>query len=162
MARLKRLASSLLLAAGVVLVFAGLNAMLGFNLGSTLASVAVIAALLYAGTTWFAPGPPSIASAGGETVIVFDRSLHVTAGATPGTPLLTRFPAAIRDELETRCRAALRGEHSHFLCEIGGRRVAFDVAPVQTMAGAGLYGVLIVGSGTPVPAAAARPVTTVA
>jgi hypothetical protein len=162
MARVKRLASSLLLAVGIVLVFAGLNAALGFSLGGMIASVAAIATLLYAGAVWFGPPPPTLAPAGGELVIVFDRSLHIVAGATPGAPLLHQFPAAMRDAVEPHCRAALAGDHSHFACEFGGRHMEFEVAPVQMMGGAVLYGVLIAGSGTPVPAATRRPVTTVA
>jgi hypothetical protein len=162
MARVTRLASSLLLAAGIVLVFVGLTAALGFTVGAMVASVAAIATLLYAGTVWFGPAPPALMPSGAETVIVFDRSLHLVAGATPGTSLLSQFPAALRETVEAHCRAALAGEHSHFSCEIGGRHLTFDVAPIQTIAGAVLYGVLITGAGTAVPAAAQRPLTTVA
>lgn len=162
MARVKRLASSLLLATGIVLVFAGLSAALGFSVAGMVASVAAIATLLYVGAAWFAPPPPAVAPAGSETVIVFDRSLHIAAGATPGTPLLSQFPQALRAEIEAHCRAALRGEHSHFVCEVGGRRVAFDVGPVQTIAGAVLYGVLITGTGARVAALTPQPLTTVA
>ncbi len=162
MTRVRRLASSLLLATGIALVFAGISAALGFGASGLVAGIGVIAALLYAGAVWFGPAPPAVAPAGGERVIVFDRSLHIVSGATPGTPLLPQFPAAMREELEVHCRAALRGEHSHFRCEIGGRQVAFDVAPVQTAPGAVLYGVLIVGSGVRVPVPAHQPATTVA
>lgn len=162
MARFKRLASSLLLATGIVLVFAGLSAALGFTAGGLIASVAAIATLLYAGAVWFGPTPPALAPSGAETVVVFDRSLHIVAGATPGAPLLHQFPAALRDTVEAHCRAALAGEHGHFGCEIGGRRLTFDVAPIQMMGGAVLYGVLITGAGTAVPATAQRPLTTVA
>ena len=162
MARVKRLASSLLLATLIVLVFAGLSGALGFSVTGMVASVAAIATLLYVGTVWLAPPPPTVAPSGSETVIVFDRSLHIAAGATPGTPLLSQFPAALRDEVEAHCRAALRGEHSHFVCEVGGRRVAFDVGPVQTTAGAVLYGVLITDAGARVAARTPQPVTTVA
>ncbi|HEX6974634.1 MAG TPA: hypothetical protein VF147_09540 [Vicinamibacterales bacterium] len=162
MARVKRLASSLLLATGIVLVFGGLTAALGFTPGGMIASVAVIAALLYAGAVWFGPAPPALAPAGAETVIVFDRSLHIAAGATPGTPLLSQFPAELRETIEAHCRAALAGEHSHFSAEIAGHYVAFDVAPIQTVAGAVFYGVLITGAGSAVPAVTPRPLTTVA
>ena len=162
MARVKRLASSLLLATLIVLVFAGLSGALGFSVTGMVASVAAIATLLYVGAVWLAPPPPTVAPSGSETVIVFDRSLHIAAGATPGTPLLSQFPAALRDEVEAHCRAALRGEHSHFVCEVGGRRVAFDVGPVQTTAGAVLYGVLITDAGARVVARTPQPVTTVA
>jgi hypothetical protein len=162
MTRVKRLASSLLLAAGIVVVFAGLSAALGFTVAGIAASIAAIATLLYVGAVWFGPPPAALAPAGAETVIVFDRSLHIAAGATPGTPLLTQFPAPLRDTVEAHCRAALRGEHSHFACEIGGRRIAFDVGPVQTIGGAVLYGVLITGSGMRVDAVTPEPLTTVA
>lgn len=162
MARVKRLASSLLLATGIVLVFAGLSAALGSTVAGMVASVAAIATLLYAGAVWFGPAPPALAPPGAETVIVFDRSLHIAAGATPGAPLLNQFPASMRDAVEARCRAALDGQHSHFTCEMAGRQVAVEVAPIQTMGGAVLYGVLIAGSVSRVPAGAPRPLTTVA
>ena len=163
MPRVKRLASSLLLASGIALVFAGLSAALGFTVGGMLASIVAIATLLFAAGVWFGAAPPGVvAVAGAEKVIVFDRSLHVAAGAAPGAPLLSQFPAAIRPELEVACRAALRGEHSHVAFEYGGRRITLDVAPVQAIAGAVLYGVVIAGAGTPAAAVAERPLTTVA
>ena len=162
MAMVKRFASSLLLACGVVLVFAGLSTALGFTLPGMLAAVAAIAALLYAGGAWFGAPPIALAPAGSETVIVFDRSLHVAAGRSPGVPLLSQFPEPLRPEIEIRCRAALRGEHTHFVCDHAGARIAFDVAPVQSIQGMVLYGVLITGSTARVPSVAARPLTTVA
>jgi hypothetical protein len=162
MADVKRLASSVLLAAGIVLVFAGLSASLGFTVGGMVASIALIAALLYAGGSWFGAAPPAIAVAGADRVLVFDRTLHIAAGAAPGTPLLSQFPEPLRPEIEVRCRAALGGEHSHFACEHGGRRIQFEIAPVQPMAGAVLYGILIAGTGAPLAAVASRPLTTVA
>jgi hypothetical protein len=158
----KRLASSLLLAAGIVLVFMGLNTALGFTVIGMLASVVAIAALLYAGGVWFGGAPSVVAPAGAEKVIVFDRGLRIAAGAAPGAPLLIQFPEPMRAEIETHCRAALRGQHSHFTCEHAGKRVFFDVAPVQSVAGLVLYGVLITGSGTAVAAVAPAPLTTVA
>ena len=55
MTDIKRLASSVLLGLGVLLVFFGLNAALGFTRGGAIASLAVIGALLYSGAVWFAP-----------------------------------------------------------------------------------------------------------
>ena len=159
----KRLASSVLLAGGIVFVFAGLSAALGFTAAGMLASIAAIAALLYAGGAWFGGAPPSLATAGGlETVIVFDRSLTIAAGATPGTPLLSHFPEPLRPEIETACRLALRGEHTHFDCDHAGARISFDISPVQSISGMVLYGVLIAGSGVRVAAATAAPIATVA
>jgi hypothetical protein len=114
---IKRAASSILLASGVVLVFVGLTAALGFGTGFMLASIAVIAALLYAGGLWFGGASARLAPAGAETVIVFDRSLRVAAGAAPGTSILSQFPEPLRPEIEVRCRLALKGEHTHFDCE---------------------------------------------
>jgi hypothetical protein len=159
----KRAASSLLLACGIVFVFAGLSAVLGFSVVAIIASIASIAMLLYAAGLWFGATPTPLVPAGSETVIVFDRSLRVAAGAAPGTPLLSRFPEPLRPEIEMRCRLALKGEHTHFDCEHAGARFSFDIAPVQSIHGMVLYGVLIAGSGVRVPAAAARaPLTTVA
>jgi hypothetical protein len=153
---LKRLTSSVLLAGGIVFVFVGLSAALGFTGAGMAASLAAIAALLYAGGTWFGSAPLSLATAGGsETVLVFDRSLRIAAGATPGTPLLSHFPEPLRAQIETACRLALRGEHTHFEGQHGSARVFFDISPVQSISGMVLYGVLITGSGLRAPAAAA-------
>jgi hypothetical protein len=155
----KRAASSLLLAGGVVLVFVGLSAALGSGVVGAVASIAVIATLLYAGGVWFGGVPAPFAAVGGgpEAVIVFDRSLRVAAGAAPGTSLLSQFPQPLRAELEMRCRRALQGEHTHFDCEHGGARISFDISPVQSIAGLVLYGVLITSSGLAVPAPAGAP-----
>ena len=159
----KRVASLVLLAGGIVFVFTGLSAALGFTTAGMLASIAAIAALLYAGGIWFGGAPAKFAPAEGlETVIVFDRSLRIAAGATPGTPLLTHFPEPLRPEIETACRLALRGEHIHFNCEHAGARIHFDISPVQSINGIVLYGVLIAGSGVRVPAATGSPLATVA
>ena len=156
-AAFKRAASSLLLAGGIVFVFAGLSTALGFGREGILASVAVIAALLYAGGVWFGGTPAILAPAGGETVMVFDRSLRITAGAAPGTALLSKFPEPLRPEIEMRCRLALQGEHTHFDCEHAGARLSFDISPVHTIHGMVLYGVLITGSGLRAPAISTAP-----
>ncbi len=158
----KRFTASVLLACGVVLVFTGLSTAMGFSVASVLISIAAIAALLYAGGTWFGGSPAPMAAAGGEVVIVFDRSLKVTAGASPGTSLLLQFPEPLRPEIEMRCQLALRGEHTHFECEHGGARISFDIGPAQSIQGIVMYGVLISGSGAAVPAATAAPLPTVA
>ena len=157
----KRVATSLLLACGIVLVFAGLSAALGSTIHAMLASVAVIATLLYAGAVWFGTHPVHV-GAGGETIIVFDRALRVAAGATPGVSLLSQFPEPMRPEIEVRCRAALTGEHTHFVCVHAGGRVAFEIGPVQSSHGIVLYGVLISGAAVRVPSVSPSPVTTTA
>jgi hypothetical protein len=158
----KRAISSVLLACGIVLVFLGLSAALGFSPAAMVASVAAIAALLYAGGTWFGGAPAQLTTAGAERVIVFDRLLQIVSGAAPGEALLSQFPAPLRPELEVRCRMALRGEHTHFSCEHAGVRVVFDISPVQTVDETVVYGVVISGQGMPIPAATTAPATTVA
>jgi hypothetical protein len=156
----KRLASSSLLLFGIVLVFVGMSTALGFTSGGMLASIAAIGALLYAGGVWFAP--PAVVASGSESVFVFDRSLRLAAGGAPGISVLSQFPEAIQPEIGARCRAALRGESTHFLCEHAGKHLAFDVAPVHHSSGVVMYGVLVCGSGAPVAALASAQVATTA
>jgi len=158
----KRALSSVLLACGIVLVFFGLSTALGFTPGAMIAGVAAIAALLYAGGTWFGEAPAQLSAPGADTVIVFDRLLRVANGTGAGASLLSQFPSAIRPELEMRCQMALRGEHTYFSCEHDGTRIAFDISPVHTVNGAVLYGVVVAGQGKPLPAIASAPLTTVA
>jgi hypothetical protein len=144
------------------MVLTGLTTALGSTLVGALVSTALVAALFYAGAIWFGGGSVNLAAPGADLVIVFDRSLKITAGPAPGSLVVTQFPDALRSEIEMRCRLALRGEHTHFECEHGGSRRAFDISPIQSIQGVVIYGVLISGSGTLAPAAAPAPVTTVA
>jgi hypothetical protein len=159
MGALKRLAPSLLLAAGLLVVFAGMTAALGFSVSGAIASVAVIGALLYAGGLWFGGPGTRFAPAGAETVIVFDRSLRVAAGPFPGTSLLLQFPDPLRPEIEMRCRLALHGEHTHFDCEHAGARISFDISPVQNVGSAVIYGALVTGGFATAPATAYKSAT---
>jgi hypothetical protein len=145
MGSLKRAFSSLLLAGGIVLILVGLIAAIGMTTTGVVASIALVAALLYAGGLWFGGGSPVISAPGADIVLVFDRSLAIAAGPAPGTSVMTQFPAPLRPEIEMRCRLALRGEHTHFECEQGGARLAFDIAPIQSIQGVVNYGVLISG-----------------
>ena len=158
----RRTFSSILLAGGIVIIVAGLSAAFGFTTGGVVASVVVVATLLYAGGLWFGGTTHHIAAPGADIVIVFDRSLKITAGPGPGTTVMMQFPEPLRPEIEMRCRLALRGEHTHFECEHGGARLAFDIAPIQSIQGVVMYGVLISGSGIIAPATAPAPLTTVA
>jgi hypothetical protein len=162
MNHVKRALSSVLLACGIVLVFFGLSTALGFTLGGVIASVAAIAALLYAGGVWFGDSPAQLTTPGADTVIVFDRLLKIAAGPASGSSLLAQFPEPVRPELEMRCQLALRGEHTHFSCEHNGARISFDISPVQTVNGVVLYGVVVAGQGRPMPAVTPAPLTTVA
>jgi hypothetical protein len=162
MKHVKRALSSVLLACGIVVVFVGLSTALGFTPAGMIASVAAIAALLYAGGTWFGASPAQLTTPGADTVIVFDRLLRVAAGPGVGASLLARFPLPIRPELEMRCEMALRGEHTHFSCEHNGARLFFDISPIQSVNGVVLYGVVVAGQGKPMPAVTPAPLTTVA
>ena len=162
MRSVKRALSSVLLACGIVLVFVEWSTVVGSTPASVVVSVAAIAALLYAGTAWFGSASGQFSAPGANTVMVFDRLLHVVSGPATGGSLLAQFPAAIRPELEMRCRMALHGEHTHFSYDHAGTRVTIDIAPVRTAGGVVLFGVLIAGQGRPIVVASARPVTTVA
>ena len=158
----KRALSSLLLAGGIVAILAGLISAFGVTVNGVVASIALVAALLYAGSLWFGGASTTMAAPGAEVVIVFDRLLTITAGPNPGTAVMTQFPEALRSEIEMRCRLALGGEHTHFECEHAGARLAFDISPIQSIQGVVMYGALISGSGLAAPAAAPAPATTVA
>jgi hypothetical protein len=127
-----------------------------------IASMAAIAALLYAGGVWFGDTPAQLTAPGADTIIVFDRQLRVASGKAVGTSLLSQFPQPIRPELEVRCQRALAGEHTHFSCEHDGARLSFDISPVHTINGVVLYGVVVAGHGKPLPAVTSAPLTTVA
>jgi hypothetical protein len=158
MADLKRLFSAVLLAFGVILVFAGMSSALGFTPGGMVASVAVIGALLYAGAVWF--GPPSAAPPpAGPRVIVFDRSQRIVAGEGRGEPLTAGFPDSIRAELRQRCDAALDGTSARFVCDHAGAPTAFDAVPVRTSDGTIAYGILLIGVPAPAPLPASRATT---
>ena len=162
MNHVKRALSSVLLACGIVLVFFGLSAALGFTPGAMIAGVAAIAALLYAGGVWFGGTNAQLTAPGADKVIVFDRLLRVASGPSAGTSLLSQFPQTVRPELEMRSQMALAGEHTYFSCEHDGARISFDISPVQTVNGVVLYGVVVAGQGRPLPALAHAPLTTVA
>lgn len=131
-ARTKRLLSALLFSAGIVLVFSGLSGALGFTLTGMVASVGAIAALLYAGATWF--GTP-VPAASASSVQVFDHTLRLPSGVS----VLAQFPPSTHAELRMRCTAALNGQRGHLV--IGTR--AFHVTPIVSADGAVLYGALV-------------------
>ena len=136
-----RIGSFVLLAGGVLLVFAGLTSALGFSMWGVVASTAAIVALLYAGGVWFGGAPPADVS-----VVLFTPQLTVAAGPLAGRTLADLFPRAARQDLESHCRAALTGQSLRFVGDAGQR---FDVAPVRSADGAIVFGVLISGDTTP-------------
>ena len=142
--------SSVLLAGGVVLVFAGLSSALGFSLTGIFASTAAIAALLYAGGVWFGE-----ARRADPSVVLFTPTLKVAGGPLAGRPVADLFPATMRGDIDARCRDALAGTVSHFTCGSGRGRASFSTTPVRDAAGAVAYGLLLSGTLVAKPDAAA-------
>jgi hypothetical protein len=142
-----RIASFVLLAGGVLLVFAGLTAALGFSTSGVIASAAAIAALLYAGGVWFGASANTDAS-----VVLFTPQLTIAAGPFTGRAVVDLYPEPMRREIDERCRAAFAGQSVRF-SPAPGR--TFEAAPVKSADGAIVYGILIAGSATPERAAAA-------
>jgi hypothetical protein len=136
-----RLATPLLLAAGVVLVFAGLTSALGFSVWGLTASAAAVAALLYAGGVWAGGAPHADPS-----FVLFTRGLTIAAGPLAGRPVAGLFPDTHRGEIEGRCRQALEGFGSRFTCGSGAGARTFEAAPIRTAEGAVVYGVLLSGA----------------
>jgi hypothetical protein len=133
-----RAGSTVLLAGGVFLVFAGLSSALGFSMSGMIASTAAIAALLYAGGVWFGEAPRA-----DSTVVLFTPALVIASGPLAGRPVAEMYPEAARREIESRCRAALAGQPSHFSCEPGRE---FHATAVRSADGAVIFGLLLSGS----------------
>ena len=129
---MNRAASYTLLAAGLLLVFAGLSSALGFSLGGMLASAAAIVALLYAGGVWF-----GAASHADRSVVLFTRDLTIASGRLAGRPVRDLFPDAPAEEIEGRCREALDGHGARFTCGRGAARQTFNASPVRIDEGLG-------------------------
>ena len=132
--------SSVLLAGGVVLVFAGVSSALDYSLPGIVASVAAFAALLYAGGVWFGEAPRA-----DPALLLFTPALAVARGPLAGRPISALFPDDMHAEIEARCRDALAGVATHFTCGSGTDRRAFSVTPVRDAAGAITYGLLLSG-----------------
>lgn len=143
----QRAGSWVLLAGGIVLVFAGLTSALGFSTSGIVASAAAIAALLYAGAVWFG-GSPRV----DDSVVLFTPQLTVAVGPLAGRALVDLFPIPLRKEIDAHCRAALAGRPNRFSSESGR---TFEAAPVHGADGIVVYGILISGAATSAPAAAA-------
>jgi hypothetical protein len=130
-----RAGSTVLLAGGVLLVFAGLSSALGFSISGMFASTAAIAALLYAGAMWFGEGPR-----GDAAIVLFTPALLIASGPLAGRPVADMYPETMRREIESRCRAALAGQASHFSC---GPGCDFHATPVRSADGAVIFGLLL-------------------
>jgi hypothetical protein len=143
----QRVGSSVLLAGGVILVFAGLASALAFSVSSMITIAAAIVALLYAGGVWFGRVPRDAAA-----VVLFTPQLTVAAGPLAGQALADLFPIPLRKEIDEQCRAALAGESRRFSPVGAG---TFEAVPVRSADGLIVYGILIQGTVTPERAAAA-------
>jgi len=160
MTHFKRLASSGLLGLGVLLVFFGLNAALGFTPVGAVASLAVIGALLYSGAVWFAPAANTPARPSASPVaeltgpIVFDRDGRVVGGAENGRALSAQFPETLRVEVNQRCAAALAGVAGRVAGECDGHPVTFEFLPVRSSNGSVVYGLLVTSDAIAAPMAA--------
>lgn len=147
MAQLNRVASSVLFASGIALVLVGLSAALGFTIPGMVASIAAVAALLYAGGVWFG----NRASVAAPSVHVFDRDLLVVGGPHTGQPVVSRFPEWMREELSRRCADAVAGQPSHFTCRNGATERVFDAAPIVAGRSSKISGVLVEGASVTTP-----------
>ena len=150
-----RLIASTLLGVGVVLVFAGYSAALGFTALGVLASLAAIVTLMYAGATWFPKSAPAVADTSPPIpLVVFDRSRRIIGGDAAGELLELQFPEILRGEVQRHCVAALNGASTRFPCLQNGRMVVFEALPVRAADGSIIYGILIRSSAEPAAIAA--------
>jgi hypothetical protein len=131
---------TVLLAGGVFLVFGGMSSALGFSMSGIIASLAAVAALLYAGGVWFGEAPYADPS-----IVVFTPELTVAGGALNGRRVADLFEDGMRGDIETACRDALGGRASRFSSGKGSTRRAFQAAPVRDADGLVIYGVLLSG-----------------
>lgn len=141
MAQRHQIISTVLLLAGVGLVFAGMSSALNFTLPGIIAAVATIAGLLYAGGVWFGSVGPSDSS-----VLIFDRRLMIVSGGQPGRPIGDLFPLGVRRDVEQRCREAFDGRSTRFSIPGDAERRRFEVAPIRTADGFVAYGILLSGA----------------
>jgi hypothetical protein len=155
MAQRYQIVATMLLLAGVGLVFAGMSSALNFSLPGIIAAVATIAGLLYAGGVWFGAAAPAETSA-----LIFDRRLIIVSGTQPGRPIGDLFPLSVRRDVEQRCRDAFDGRSTRFSIPGETDRRRFEVAPIRTADGLVAYGILL--SGAMVPAISQEQLTPVA
>jgi hypothetical protein len=155
MAQRHQIVATMLLLAGVGLVFTGMSSALNFSLPGIIAAVATIAGLLYAGGVWFGGAMPGEASA-----LIFDRRLIIVGGSHAGRPIGDLFPLAVRRDVEQGCHDAFDGPSTRFSIPGETERRRFEVAPIRTADGRVAYGILL--SGAMVPAISQERLTPVA
>jgi hypothetical protein len=146
MTNVKRVLAFVLLLVGVTLVFLGLTRALGFTPLGVLVSVVAIAALLFTGGVWFGVAAPRthVTSAASEaSPILFDVHRRLVSGPRAGQPVASRFPEAIRLEVERHCAAVLSGHPARFPCVCDGHPVVFEALPVRSADGVIVYGLFV-------------------
>ena len=121
-------------------MFGGMSSAVGFTASGIVASLAAVAALLYAGGVWFGS-----ASSADASIVVFTQQLTVAGGALRGRRVADLFDAGMRGDIEAACRGALDGRPSRFSSGRGSMRRAFEAAPVRGADGLVIYGVLVSG-----------------
>lgn len=158
MANVRQVLAFVLLLAGFTLVFLGLTRALGVTPLGIFVSVVAVAALLFTGGIWFggrAPRPPVISAIGDGSLILFDVHGRLVSGANAGEPVASRFPEAVRFEVERHCATVLAGHPARFPCTCDGKPVVFEALPVRSADGAIVYGLFVpAGARTGVVAAA--------
>lgn len=147
MANVRQVLAFVLLLAGFTLVFLGLTRALGVTPLGILVSVVAVAALLFTGGIWFgerAPRPPAVISAASDgSPILFDVHRRLVSGPHAGEPVVSRFPEAIRFEVERHCATVLAGHPARFPCTCDGKPVVFEALPVRSADGAIVYGLFV-------------------
>jgi hypothetical protein len=132
MMRAKRLLSTALLGAGVVLVIAGLTPALGSGPTGFIASAALVAALLYAGASWFAPLAAPVDSS--SLLVLFNRAGLIVAGAGAGQRLGDRFSRELGTAIEPHVATVFAGASVHFVAGAAGAP-ALVMVPVRAADG---------------------------
>lgn len=136
-----RVGSTVLLAGGVLLIFGGISSALGFSTSGIVASLAAIAALLYAGGVWFGEAPRADPS-----IVLFTPDLSIVGGGLKGRRVGELFEDSMRHPIEAACRAAFDGRSQRFSCGNGSAERTFEVSPVRGADGFVAYGVLLTGA----------------
>jgi hypothetical protein len=158
MANVRAIVAFVLLLVGVTLVFLGLTRALGFTPLGVLVSVVAIAALLFTGGVWFGGGAPrthATSTTGDGSPILFDLHGRLVSGPSAGQPVASRFPEAVRLEVERHCAAVLAGRPARFPCTVQGKPVIVEALPVRSADGVIVYGLFVPeGAKTGVVAAA--------
>lgn len=154
----RRVLAFVLLLVGITLVFVGLSRALGFTPLGVMVSVVAIAALLFTGGVWFGT-PVTLSHApsatGSGSPILFDMNGRLVSGPNAGQPVASRFPEAVRAEVEGHCATVLAGRPARFPCICEGKPVLFEALPVRSADGAIVYGLFVpAGARTGVVAAA--------